>query len=214
MPKPRLVTSGHDAAPDHAKSPRGRKSREKLLDAARGALIEGQGQAEISEIAARAGLSTGLAYHHFGSKDGLVAAVVEEFYARYGQIANTRFRGETWPDREIQRVSAITRFLLEEPFTATLYGPLGRSSAVVNAEAACMADLIERGALNIAQGQADGDLPRQTDPRLAAGFVLGGMRQSVSTAFLSGAAIDPDALATAIWTLIAQSLGLRTGSMI
>jgi AcrR family transcriptional regulator len=155
-----------------------------------------------------------LAYHHFGSKDGLVAAVVEEFYARYGQIANTHFRGETWSDREIQRVSAVTRFLLEEPFTATLYGPLGRSSAVVNAEAACMADLIERGALNIAQGQADGDLPRQTDPRLAAGFVLGGMRQSVSTAFLSGTAIDPDALATAIWTLIAQSLGLRTGSMI
>jgi len=211
--KPQLRTISGPADPTAKPvSSRGRKSREKLIDAARGALIEGAGEAEIAEIAKRAGVSAGLAYHHFGSKDGLLAAVVEEFYDRYSTIANTRYRGETWSKREIQRIRAITRYLIEDPFTATLFGPLGRSSAVVNAEAACMAGLIERGALNIAQGQADGDLPRQSDPKLAAAFVLGGMRQGVSTAFLADTPPDPEALANAIWILIAQSLGLREGS--
>ena len=193
-------------------SPRGQRSRDRLIEAARAVLIEGKGQAEIADIAARAGVSAGLAYHHFGSKDGLVAAVVEAFYARYDAVANTRYRGETWAKREVQRTHATVRFLIEDRFTRTLFGPLGRSSAVVNAEAACMAGLIERGARNIANGQADGDLPRQTDPRIAAAFVLGGMRQAVSTALLTDAAPDPDPLARAVWRLIAQSLGLREGS--
>ncbi|WP_440958390.1 TetR/AcrR family transcriptional regulator [Oceanicaulis sp. LC35] len=191
---------------------RGRKTREKLIDAARGALIEGAGEAEITDIASRAGVSAGLAYHHFGSKDGLVSAVVEDFYARYVQIANTRFRGETWAQREVQRVQAVIRFLIDEPFTRTLFGPLGRSSAVVHAESHCMADLVARGARNIAQGQADGDLPRQADPNIAAAFVLGGLRQSVTLALLEDPAPDAEQLARAIWILIAQSLGLREGS--
>lgn len=195
-----------------APTPRGRKTREKLIDAARGALIDGDGVAEITDIATRAGVSAGLAYHHFKSKDGLVAAVVEDFYDRYGQVANGLFRGESWAQREIQRVRAVVRFFLEDPFTPTLFGPLGRSSAVVHAEGRCMAELMARGARNIAQGQADGDLPRQADPNIAAAFVLGGMRQAVALALLDDPTPDPDQLARGIWILIAQSLGLRVGS--
>lgn len=195
-----------------APTSRGRKTREKLIDAARGALIDGDGAAEITDIAKRAGVSAGLAYHHFNSKDGLVAAVVEDFYDRYGQVANGQFRGESWAQREVQRVRAVVRFFLEDPFTRTLFGPLGRSSAVVHAEGRCMADLMARGAVNIAQGQADGDLPRQADPNIAAAFVLGGMRQAVALALLDDPTPDPDQLAHGIWILIAQSLGLRVGS--
>ena len=191
---------------------RGRRTREKLIDAARDALIEGAGAAEITDIANRAGVSAGLAYHHFGSKDGLVAAVVEDFYDRYARIANQTFRGETWAQREVRRVRAVVRFFLEEPFTRTLFGPLGRSSSVMQAESACMAMLIERGACNIAQGQMDGDLPRQADPHIAAAFVLGGLRQCTSMALNNPANPDVDQLAHAIWVLIAQSLGLREGS--
>ncbi len=209
MFKPHLSDAPNDNA---APTPRGRRTREKLIDAARGALIEGAGQAEITDIASRADVSAGLAYHHFGSKDGLVAAVVEDFYERYARIANSRFRGETWAQREVQRVRAVVRFLIEEPFTATLFGPLGRSSAVVHAESRCMADLISRGARNIAQGQADGDLPRQADPRIAAAFVLGGLRQAMTLALLDHPEPDPDRMAHSIWILIAQSLGLREGS--
>lgn len=191
---------------------RGASTRTRLIDAARSALIEGQGEAEMADIAKRAGVSAGLAYHHFGSKDGLLAAVVETFYERYAAIANTRFQGETWSQREVQRVRALVEFLIEEPFTATLFGPLGRSSAVVNTEANCMSELVERGARNMAQGQADGDLPRQSDPKLAAAFVLGGMRQCIAAALISETEPDPEAWADQVWILIAQSVGLREGS--
>jgi len=207
----------HDPAAPHAPpptdpTPRGQASRDKLLQAAQTALIDGAGDAEIADIARRAGVSAGLAYHHFGSKDGLISAVVEAFYDSYGQIAHARFPGDTWPKREIQRVRAIVQFLTENPFTPTLFGPLSRSSVVLSAEAHCMSRLIERGALNIAQGQADGDLPRLTDPAIAAAFVLGGLRQSVSTHLRQPHTPDIDALSQAIWILIAQSLGLREGS--
>lgn len=192
--------------------PRTAHTRARLLEAAQGALIEGGGAAEIGAIAERAGVSAGLAYHHFGSKDGLIAAVVEDFYARYAAIANARYGGESWTEREIQRTRAVVGFLVEHPFTPTLYGPLGRASAVVNAERACMADLIDAGARNIARGQADGDLPRQVDPVLAAAFVLGGMRQAVAGALTAKERPDPLALARAVWILIASSLGLRVGS--
>ncbi|VXC87879.1 TetR family transcriptional regulator [Oceanicaulis sp. 350] len=205
------MTSGQ-TGPVSAPTLRGRRTREKLIDAARGALIEGAGTAEITDIANRAGVSAGLAYHHFGSKDGLVAAVVEDFYDRYASIANQNFRGETWTQREVQRVRAVVRFFLEEPFTRTLFGPLGRSSSVMQAESVCMAMLIERGARNISQGQMDGDLPRQADPEIAAAFVLGGLRQCMSMALKKAANPDVDQLAHAIWILIAQSLGLREGS--
>lgn len=202
----------HPASAAPRVRPRSRESRERLIDAARTVLIDGEGHAEMSEIAARAGVSAGLAYHHFGSKDGLVSAVVEDFYARYDRTANATYRGESWPQREIQRVRASVRFLVEDPFTATLFGPLGRSTPVVNAEASCMARLVERGSQNIARGQADGDLPRQVNPHLAAAFVLGGLRQSVGAALLMETGPDPERLAGAIWILIAQSLGLREGS--
>lgn len=202
-------------ADDRRRQPRPRRSartRERLIEAARLELIASEGEAEIGAIARRAGVSAGLAYHHFGSKDGLLAAVVEAFYARYTQVVNARYDGAGWAEREIQRTRDTVRFLVTDPFAATLFGPLGRSAAVVHAEAACMADLVELGARNIAQGQGDGDLPRQTDPKVAAAFVLGGMRQAVTAALLADPHPDPVQLARTVWILIAQSLGLRQGS--
>src|SRR5690554_5193406 len=55
----------------------------RLLAAAQTELIEGQGQLEMVAVARRAKVSAGLAYHYFGSKAGLIAAVVEAFYDRY-----------------------------------------------------------------------------------------------------------------------------------
>ena len=200
------------AVPAGKRQLRTKRTRARLLEAAQGALIEGGGAAEIGAIAERAGVSAGLAYHHFGSKDGLIAAVVEDFYARYAAIANARYEGESWAEREIQRTRAGVDFLVEHPFTPTLYGALGRASAVVNVERACMADLIDAGARNIARGQADGDLPRQVDPSLAAAFVLGGTREAVAAALAGEQRPDPLGLARAVWILTASSLGLRVAS--
>ena len=196
---------------DPSPSRRGAHTRKRLLQAARAVLIDCDGAAEIHAIARRAGVSAGLAYHHFGSKDGLIAAVVEDFYARYARVANARYPGETWSKREIQRTRAVVIFLLEHPFTPTLFGPLSRAAPVVTAERVCMDDLIAHGARNIAGGQTDGDLPRHVDPRLAAAFVLGGMRQAVAAALAGESRPEPVALARQVWILTASSVGLRVG---
>lgn len=64
-------------------------SRGNLIDAAQRELILGQGQLEMLAVARRAGVSAGLAYHHFGSKAGLIAAVVEAFYDQLEAAAFT-----------------------------------------------------------------------------------------------------------------------------
>ena len=182
-------------------------TRERLLSATRAELMASEGEAEMGAIARRAGTSVGLAYHHFGSKAGLIAAVVEDFYARYTETVNARFEGESWAARERARTAALVDFFLDDSFARTLLGPLGRSQEVVSAEASCMAAMIELGARNIAAGQQSGELDRALDPALAGGFVLGGVRQSLTLALAQDAHPDRHALADACWQLIARSLG-------
>ncbi len=210
------MTASKRAAPQSANAEAGGQkarllkggARAALLDAARTALIAGEGDAEMAAIARGAGLSTGLAYHHFGSKAGLIAAVVEDYYARYAAIANARYDGASWMEREQRRTAAVLAFQLDDPFTATLLGPLGRTPAVTAAEAACTARLIERGAANIDNGQRAGELPAGLDPMLAGAFVLGGVRQCVSAAVAREAAPDRRQLLDTVWTCIAGALGM------
>ena len=183
------------------------RTRAALLDAARAELMAGEGEAEMGAIAQRAGGSVGLAYHHFGSKAGLIAAVVEDFYARYTETVNARFEGPSWSARERSRTYALIDFFLAEPFAQTLLGPLGRSPEVVNAEASCMAGMIDLGARNIAAGQASGELDPNMDPALAAAFVLGGVRQCLAIALAGEAQPDRSALADMAWRHIAHALG-------
>ena len=44
----------------------------------------------MQAVAKRAQVSVGLAYHHFGSKAGLIAAVVEAFYSRLDEVVFKR----------------------------------------------------------------------------------------------------------------------------
>ncbi len=59
-------------------------SRQRALDAAL-ALFEAQGVANttIEEVRDRSGVSIGSLYHHFGSRDGLVAALFDDLLAGY-----------------------------------------------------------------------------------------------------------------------------------
>ena len=87
-------------------SPRPRKetmaeTRARLLAAARKAFAEqGYAEASMDELTARAGLTRGALYHHFGNKKGLLQAVIlqidSEMAARLREIAAaapTRWQG-------------------------------------------------------------------------------------------------------------------------
>ena len=55
-----------------------RLNRIRLLDAAREVLAERGFDADVTEIASRAGVGAGTVYRHFASKDALILAVAEE----------------------------------------------------------------------------------------------------------------------------------------
>jgi AcrR family transcriptional regulator len=77
----RTSTPSNDK-PSRSHPPRG--SRQRALDAAL-ALFEARGVANttIEEVRDRSGVSIGSLYHHFGSRDGLVAALFDELLLRY-----------------------------------------------------------------------------------------------------------------------------------
>ena len=61
-------------------TPKGARTRERLLAAAKVCLIEGDGDLAQADVAARAGVSAGAPYRYFPSKSHLVVAVVETFF--------------------------------------------------------------------------------------------------------------------------------------
>ena len=86
---------------------KGAETRARLIAVAGDALIEGQGDFEMSQLARRAGVSAGLPYHYFGSKTGALSAVIDNFYDRYYAVVNQQFDGDApWPEREFQRLQA------------------------------------------------------------------------------------------------------------
>ena len=58
--------------------------RDQILDAARACFAEhGYAATTIEQIAARSGASNGSIYHHFGAKDGILAALYVSALASY-----------------------------------------------------------------------------------------------------------------------------------
>lgn len=159
-------------------------TRRRLLDAAGEELLAGRGHFEMADVARRAGVSVGLSYHYFGSKAGLLAAIVEDFYDRYDAavIAPNPLPGGDWGRRERRRLEAMVQFHLSEPLAPFILGSLSREPAVAAVEAARLQKHIQLGAHNIALGQKRGELPPHPDPELLAAMVMGGLRQGIGQA--------------------------------
>ena len=81
---------------------------DRLVRAAQEELVESHGLLEMQAVAKRAKVSVGLAYHHFGSKAGLIAAVVEGFYNRLEEVAfsPSKLSSPDWAGREKERIAA------------------------------------------------------------------------------------------------------------
>ncbi len=107
---------------DQTLTRRGEATRARLLEAAMAELVERDGALEVASVAARADVSVGLLYRYFGSKAGLVAAVVADFYDR---LMTEIARGRTTAARTGRPASAGARSGRSPSTTAS---PLRRSS--------------------------------------------------------------------------------------
>lgn len=183
-------------------------TQQKLLRAAQDELVLGNGSFEMQAVAKRAQVSVGLAYHHFGSKAGLVAAVVQAFYDDLDAIAFKGFKSPSslWADRERARISSYVKFHYDHPLGRMMVGPLSRSVEVQHVEAAFTDRQLASGASMIASAQAQGILPTHIDPALTIALMVGGIRQALHGALNQHARPDPQDLADQIWTFMAAAL--------
>ncbi|TWP52726.1 TetR/AcrR family transcriptional regulator [Lentzea tibetensis] len=184
-------------------SARGEAARDRILAAAAEELAE-TGDIEVASVARRAGVSAGLPYRYFGTRSGLVSAVVSAFYDRLDDaVTNREFDGETWYDRERARVMAWVGHLYDEPLAPVVLSGLGADADAAGIEMRRLHAAIERGARNIARGQRDGDLPYDRDPELFVAAVLGGVRTAVAVALARTPRPDRARVAAELWAFVA-----------
>lgn len=189
-------------------------TRERLLSAAQEELIEGLGHLEMQAVARRAQVSVGLAYHHFGSKAGLIAAVVEDFYERLDEAAfgGAKLSARSWADREKARIGSYVTFHYEHPFAPLVIGPLSRAPEVLDVETAFTTRQLAAGARMIEAAQRDGIVPGNLDPHLTIALMIGGIRQALIGALTADRRPDPARLTGDIWAFMAAALRLPAKS--
>jgi AcrR family transcriptional regulator len=185
-------------------------TRERLICAAQEELIQGHGHFEMQAVAKRAQLSVGLAYHHFGSKAGLIAAVVERFYSLLDDAAfnGAHLASEYWADREKKRISAYVTFHYQHPFAPFVIGALSRAPQVLHVETAFTNRQLAAGARMLQAAQRDGVIAADIDPHLTIALMIGGIRQALIGALMSEQRPDPEKLTNAIWAFMAGALRL------
>jgi AcrR family transcriptional regulator len=185
-----------------------------LVRAAQDELVQSQGHLEMQAVAKRARVSVGLAYHHFGSKAGLIAAVVEEFYARLDDVAfkDVGRPADSWADRERRRIETYIAFHYDHPFAPLVIGALSRAPEVLDVERAFTSRQLAGGARMIEAAQRDGVVPDHLDPHLTIALMIGGIRQALIGVLTGGQRPDPGKLADDIWAFMAAALRLTADS--
>ncbi|WP_205695616.1 TetR/AcrR family transcriptional regulator [Conexibacter sp. SYSU D00693] len=183
--------------------------RERLLAAAREELVATGGGLELEAVAARAGVSKGLVWRHFGNRSGLLVAVVTAYWDAYDAVVDDpAVPGESWGAREGERLRRLVAFVLAEPLSRVVFGRLDGDAAVHRLMAQRLARRTATAAANIRRGQRAGELPRALDPDVAAAFVMGGLHEATARALAAHRAPDREALTAALWAATAAALGV------
>ena len=189
-------------------SERSAASRRRLLEGAAAELVTRGGTAEVAAVAARGVVSVGLIYRHFGSKAGLIAAVVEDFYDRLdGSVLNADLApGADWPTRERLRTRRYVAFHYVEPLAPVILSRLHCEPEVAAVEARRIARHIEAAARNIRRAQKHGEIPGGLDPELAAAMVVGGIRQALGAVLARPTPPPQDTVVDDLWRFVVAAV--------
>ena len=156
----------------------------------------------------RAGTSVGLIYRNFGSKAGLLAAVVDDFYDRYdAQVFDAPMAGlPGWEARERVRLEQTVDFHLDDPLAAVILGRLAREPEVAAVEAERVRRHVEAAAANVRRGQERGEIPNDVDPGLAGAMILGGLRQALAEVLTRKRRPSRARLVDELWRFVAAGV--------
>lgn len=153
------------------------RTRAKVLDAAESLLAEASwSTVRVEDVAARSGISAASIYVHFGTKDGLIAAVLDRLLTDCVQRLRGAYRSEGTAFEQFQETGrAYLDLVIDHPALAH-YIASDTADAVTSELERRVAEgfemLRQEFEERIAQACADGQI-RDVDPRRLSYFLLG-----------------------------------------
>lgn len=191
------------------------QTRARIMEAARQALLEGGGDFELSDLARRAGTSIGLPYHRFGSKSGLIASIVTDFYDGIWRAVNLAdFAPLDWAVRERERLRRLVDFLYGDPLSGLIISTLARDPEVAALEATRWSAMIEASGRNLAKAQRRAQIAADIDPALTAAMINGGIRHAIGLGLATRPRRTRQAMVEEIWNFVSRALRLEPPSRI
>jgi AcrR family transcriptional regulator len=162
---------------------KGHATRQRLLEAA-GAHLASHGTIEVTRIAEAAGVAPSVLYRYFDGRDGVVAAVVEDFYDSYEErvFARRDVPGNTWQVREALRLEREIAFFYDHPLGRAVACGLLREPAAARVDAERTRAQGQAAARNIRAGQRAKELSTAIDAGLAGAAIIGAVRVMLSEA--------------------------------
>lgn len=198
------------ALPSPPTTRKGQATRARLLLAAREEAIAGGSRIEIAQVARRADVVPSVVHRYFGSKAGLVSALIEEFFDRlHAEVLDVDLDDEgDWAQQEYLRLQRGVAFHFGDPLAPVLYAQLGREPEVVQTERERIATVVDEAAANIRRGQRRGELPRGLDPELAGAAMFGAMQQVMVVALARTPRPSQRKVVGLLWRQVAAAVGL------
>ena len=181
-----------------------------ILEAAKECLCEGDGDFEMSDVAKKAGVSEGLAYHYFNSKAGLLSAVITDFYDRYMGIVNQRHDGDIpWLEREQNRLNEIVAFLYSDPLAPIVMGKLNGTPQATAVELTGNAEVMELAVRNIQNGIDRGYIAPHINAHVSGPAIMGAVQQAFLYAMRADERPSAKLLTDQLWGMITGAVGIR-----
>jgi len=181
-----------------------------VLDTAIGLFIDrGYDATSIGDIAAALGITKSAIYHHFDSKEALLASALDEALAGLDD-AVTRAAHETPGASAYERlratVAGAVRILVAHQDAVTLLLRVRGNSASERAALARRRHIDEELSRLVRRAAADGDLRDDVDPEVLSRLVFGTVNSLVDW-YRPGGSLDADALAATVTAVLFEGLG-------
>jgi AcrR family transcriptional regulator len=187
---------------------KGRATRERLLACARDVAVANDGHIEIAWVAEAAGVVPSLVNRYFGSRAGLVSALLDDFFDRlHVEVLDLDLDDlGTWVQHERIRLEKGVHFHYTDPVAVVIYTRLSREPEVALTENRHIDSVVKHAAANIRRGQKRGELPSSIDPELAGAAMFGAMQRVMVTALGRTPRPRPDRIVEALWRQIAAAV--------
>lgn len=187
-----------------------RNSRKKILDAATAVFSKrGYHQAQIEEIARRAGVGKGTVYIHFSSKAALFSAVVSEGFEEMMSKVREELESELPFPRHLEKIVArnVSLYLKNGELSKILFNELssGVGRDALKEILAARENYVEFLAELLAEGHKRGYII-DTDFRLAAVAMIGMMDGLLNHHFRNPDAVTEEQIVGAMYTFVSSGL--------